>query len=65
MDGGAASRAGLLPGDVLLKLDDEVLTGVDDLHRLLTVERAQSECVLSVLRAKEIKTIAIVPDTDD
>src|ERR1051326_332603 len=65
IDGSAASRAGLLPGDVLLKLEEDVLTGVDDLHRLLTGERAQSECVLSVLRAKEIKTIAIVPDTDD
>jgi hypothetical protein len=35
------------------------------LHRLLTAERAQKESVLSVLRAKEIKTVAIVPDTDD
>ncbi len=65
MDSSAASRAGLLPGDVLLKLDEEVLTGVDDLHRLLTAERANKESALTLLRAKEIKTVAIVPDTDD
>jgi len=65
MESSAASRAGLLPGDVLLKLDEEVLTGVDDLHRLLTAERANRETALTVLRAKEIKTVAIVPDTDD
>ena len=28
-----ASRAGLVDGDILLKLDDHMLSGIDDLHR--------------------------------
>src|SRR5947208_1001542 len=35
IEGGPASRAGLVDGDILLKLDDHILSGVDDLHRLL------------------------------
>ena len=65
IEGGAASRAGLAEGDVLLKLDEHVLSGVDDLHRLLTLERANKRSNLSVLRGSHIESIAISPEADD
>src|SRR3954470_23086268 len=37
--GGPAERAGLRPEDLLLAVDGEAVSGVDDLHRLLTGER--------------------------
>src|SRR5882672_5818130 len=64
MDGGAASRAGLKAGDVLLKFDDHILAGVDDLHRLLTLERANTQAKLMVLRGPHIESATIVPDAD-
>jgi len=64
MDGGAASRAGLKAGDVLLKFDDHILAGVDDLHRLLTLERANTQAKLMVLRGPHIESATIVPDSD-
>jgi len=61
---GAAEKAGLARGDVLLKFDGEVLTGVDDLHRLLTFERAGKEISLSVLRTPDILAMSITPTPD-
>ena len=64
IDGGAAARAGLKAGDVLLKFDDHILAGVDDLHRLLTLERANKQGKLMVLRGPHIESETIVPDAD-
>jgi S1-C subfamily serine protease len=64
IEGGPAARSGLVGGDILLKLDDHVLTGVDDLHRLLTLERADKPSHLSVLRGTSIERVEIVPETD-
>src|SRR6202035_644670 len=57
IEGGAAARAGLADGDILLKLDDYILSGVDDLHRLLTLERANTQSHLMVLRGSHIESI--------
>jgi len=65
MESGAAAKTRLAKGDILLKFDEHVLTGVDDLHRLLTLERANQSSTLSVLRGKEIETVTIVPQPDD
>jgi S1-C subfamily serine protease len=48
----------------MLKFDGEMLTGVDDLHRLLTDERAEKSVVLSVLRGPEIQSLTIIPQSD-
>lgn len=61
---GAAASAGLKAGDILLKFDDQVLSGVDDLHRLLTAERAGKACAISVLRPPSIDSITITPLPD-
>jgi S1-C subfamily serine protease len=65
IDGGAASRSGLVAGDILLKLDEYVLAGVDDLHRLLTLERANKPSSLTILRGSHIESVAILPEADD
>ncbi len=62
--GGPAERAGLAKGDVLLSFAGEGLRGVDDLHRLLTIERAQSEVPLEILRAGRLLTRTITPEAD-
>jgi S1-C subfamily serine protease len=64
IDGGAASRSGLVAGDILLKLDEHILAGVDDLHRLLTLERANTPSNLTVLRGSHIESVSIFPEAD-
>jgi S1-C subfamily serine protease len=61
---GAAAKAGVLAGDILLQLDEYVLGGVDDLHRLLTDERANRTCKLVLLRNGSLGTRQIIPDAD-
>jgi S1-C subfamily serine protease len=58
---GAARQAGLQSGDVLVSFDDVPVTGVDDLHRALTQERAGIEVPLRLLRRTELLTLQVVP----
>jgi S1-C subfamily serine protease len=64
IEGGAASRSGLMAGDILLTVDGDILAGVDALHRFLTSERANKRSNLSVLRGSHIESIVIVPEED-
>jgi S1-C subfamily serine protease len=59
--GGPADRAGLEEGDLILGLDGHAVSGIDDLHRLLTEERVGIELPIRILRRPEILTFAIVP----
>lgn len=59
--GGAAERAGLRAGDLLLDAEDSELVGVDALHRLLTAERIGGSVGLRLLRGREVLTIAVSP----
>ena len=59
--GGPAERAGLREGDLIIGLDGEVVSGVDDLHRLLTGHDATREKVLEVIRLAERLEVAIRP----
>ena len=62
--GGPADIAGVREGDVLLEFDSEKVLAVDDLHRLLTIERASRDIPLRLLRAGSIidRTVRPVPD---
>lgn len=55
--GSPADVAGLVSGDLLLTLDDQPVTGVDHLHRLLTAERIGHDVALTVLRNGKIVTV--------
>lgn len=58
---GPGRQAGLQAGDVLVAFDGAPLTGVDDLHRALTAERAGIAVPLDLLRRTEKLTIQVTP----
>lgn len=57
-----AERAGLAEGDVLLEVDANPVAGIDELHRLLTADRAGTAMQLIVLRKTEKLTRYIIPE---
>jgi S1-C subfamily serine protease len=58
---GPAARAGLLPGDVVIKLDGVDINGVDDLIRVLDRDRIGRTLEMDVLRLGRRRAIAIHP----
>jgi S1-C subfamily serine protease len=56
-----ASRGGLLKGDVILGFGGTPVSGIDDLHRLLTDERIGTPAALVVLRRGERRQLVVVP----
>jgi S1-C subfamily serine protease len=59
--GSPAVRAGLKDGDVVIAFAGTPVTGIDDLHRLLTDERIGESTSVTILRAARRKQIAVVP----
>lgn len=59
--GGPAERAGLLPGDILLAFDGVAVDRAKGLAALLGAERIGRETELRVMRAGEVRGIALVP----
>jgi S1-C subfamily serine protease len=58
---GPAARAGLLPGDVVIKLDGVDINGVDDLIRVLDRDRIDRTLSVDVLRLGRLRGIDIHP----
>jgi S1-C subfamily serine protease len=58
---GPASRAGLLPGDVVIRLDGVAIHGVDDLIRVLDRDRIGRSLKMDVLRLGRLREIDIHP----
>ena len=61
--GSPAAGAGLRDGDVIVACDNTPVTGMDDLHVLLTEERIGHMMPLTVLRGGARREIEIVPAT--
>ena len=61
---GPALRAGLEKGDVLLDFDGAAIESLDHLHRLLTVELAQRDVPLRVLRRGKLVELRVRPETE-
>lgn len=57
-----ARRAGLREADVIVGFDGQAVTGIDDLHRLLTEQGIGTRSTLDVIRDTERLTLAIVPE---
>jgi S1-C subfamily serine protease len=57
-----ATRAGLSEGDVIIGFDGQPITGIDDLHRVLTEERVGVKTELTILRRSEKLPLEIVPE---
>lgn len=59
--GSPAERGGMRPRDIIIGLAGSVVTGVDDLHRLLTEERIAEATEVVVLRDGVQRRLGIVP----
>jgi S1-C subfamily serine protease len=58
---GPAFESGLLRGDIVVRLDDQPVTGVDDLIRLLSGDRLGRTVTLDVLRLGRLRSLDIAP----
>lgn len=58
---GPAAKAGLLPGDVVIRLDGVEINGVDDLIRVLDRDRIGRRLAMDVLRLGRLGAIDIDP----
>jgi S1-C subfamily serine protease len=58
---GPAARAGVREGDILVECGGEPVSGADDLHRLLTVERIGRRLPVGIIRGTERMTIDVEP----
>ena len=58
---GPAAKAGLLPGDVVIRLDGVDVHGVDDLIRALDRDRINRTIEIDVLRMGRLRAIDIHP----
>jgi S1-C subfamily serine protease len=56
-----AERAGVKEGDVIVGYDDRAISGIDDLHRILTEKQIGTQGTLAVIRRSEKKTLLITP----
>ena len=59
--GSPAQRAGFQEGDVIVRFAGEPVSGVDDLHRLLTEERIGVRTTLTVVRRAERRDLEVIP----
>jgi S1-C subfamily serine protease len=58
---GPAAQAGLLPGDVVIRLDGIAINGVDDLIRVLDRDRIGRTLAMDVLRLGRLRELDIHP----
>lgn len=58
---GPAAQAGLVPGDVVIRLDGTGVHGVDDLIRLLDRDRIDRTLIIEVLRMGRVRELSIHP----
>jgi S1-C subfamily serine protease len=59
---GAAQRAGLREGDLVVGFDGQPVAAIDDLHRLLTEARVGVRAPLTVIRGTERLTLEVIPE---
>jgi S1-C subfamily serine protease len=58
--GAPAATAGLREGDLIVRLDDEAVESLDDLHRLLTEARIGTRATLTLLRDAVLVNVPVV-----
>jgi S1-C subfamily serine protease len=59
--GSPAGRAGVAQGDIIIAFGEAPITGVDDLHRVLTAERIGVASAMTILRSGGRQQVTIVP----
>lgn len=60
--GSPAATASLAAGDLIVALDDLPVSGIDDLHRLLSAEKAGQPLIIQVLRKRNILKRLVIPE---
>jgi S1-C subfamily serine protease len=60
--GSPASHSGLAAGDIIIGFADLPVTGVDDLHRVLTAERIGAPSAMTILRNGARQQITVTPE---
>jgi S1-C subfamily serine protease len=64
-DGGPAATAGVLQGDILVKLDGSTIGNADDLQGLLGPDRVGSSVTLAVVRGGELRELSVTVGSRD
>ena len=59
--GSPAQAGGLVPGDVIVALDADAVTGIDDIARILDGTRIDKRVAVRILRDGKLETVDIVP----
>jgi S1-C subfamily serine protease len=60
---GPAANAGVAAGDLIVSFDGQAVERTDDLHRVLTGDRAGIPAPLGVLRGVDLLALAVTPGT--
>jgi S1-C subfamily serine protease len=60
--GSPASHSGLAAGDIIIGFADLPVTGVDDLHRVLTAERIGVLSTMTILRNGARQQVTVTPE---
>ncbi len=60
--GGPAQKAGLEPGDVIIGLEENPVSSIDDLHKLLTEDMIGKAVTLAAIRRYERIQLKVVPE---
>ena len=63
--GSAADKAGIERGDVVTKVDDEIVTGSDSLVATIRGHRPGDKVTLTVVRGDKPRTIDVTLDSDE
>jgi S1-C subfamily serine protease len=61
-EGSPAARAGLAEGDLIVSFDGQAVSSVDELHRLLTEERAGVAAAMEIIRLTEKLVVEVTPE---
>jgi S1-C subfamily serine protease len=59
---GPAARTDIREGDLIVEVNGTAMPSIDDLHRLLTAERAGEALTITVLRGTEKLDVKVVPE---
>jgi S1-C subfamily serine protease len=61
-DNGPADRYGMMEDDIIIGYGDQPISGIDDLHRVLTGAQVGVKSTVTVLRGSQKLSLEIVPD---
>lgn len=59
---GPAERSGLQEGDIVIGFEGQSVTGIDELHKLLTDTKIGNKSTIEILRRTEKMTLILVPE---